>query len=181
MLSYFLSAIEDPEDKRLFERIYLQYRGDMFRYAMTILKDEGNAEDVVHEVFLFIVRTGVGRIRCVGDEGNLWAYLSAAVRNRCYTFLKKNRALQEETSSDERIDGLTDAERTEQRMDYQCLVEAIRGLKEGYADVLYFSLVQQMPADRIAQLLGLKPAAVRKRISRGKEMLRRKLGKDLFS
>ncbi len=181
MLSYYLSLIENPEDKRLFERIYEQYHQNMFKYALTILKDEGNAEDIVHEVFLFIVKTGVGKIRYVDDEGNMWAYLSAAVRNQCYTFLKKNSSLVEDEYINEHINNLSAIERTEQDIDYQYLVEAIRSLQEEYADILYYALVQQLPGDKIAQIMGLKPATVRKRISRGKEMLRLKLGKDIFS
>lgn len=180
MLSYYLSLIENPEDKRLFERIYEQYRQDMFKYALTILKDEGNAEDIVHEVFLFIVKTGVNKIRDIEADGNLWAYLSAAIRNQCYTFLKKNSTVTEDEYINEHINNLSDIEQTEHDIDYKYLVEAVRSLKEEYADILYYALVQQMSGDKIAQITGLKPATVRKRISRGKEMLRLKLGKDIF-
>ena len=181
MLNFYLALIETDEDKTLFARIYEKYRQRMLKYALQILADEGNAEDIVHEVFLFIVQTGVGKIRNVEQEGNLWAYLSAAVRNQSYMFLKKQNGIQAiDSEFTEYIGTLQTDDVYQSESDYSYLVKIIRGLNPTYADVLYYALVQEMPSDRIAKLLNLKPATVRKRISRGKEILKEKLGKDYF-
>lgn len=181
MLYFYLSLIETEEDKTLFARIYEEHRQNMFKYALSLLNDEGNAEDVVHEVFLFIVKTGVGKIRDVEKDGNLWAYLSTAVRNQSYTFLRKQNDVQViDPEISEYIGSLQTNENMDQGTDYAYLVDAIRSMKPTFADVLYFALVQEMPSDKIAKLLGLNPATVRKRISRGREILQEKLGKDFF-
>ena len=182
MLNFYLSLIETEEDKSLFAKIYEEHRQNMFKYAMQFVKDEGNAEDIVHEVFLFIVKSGVGKIRDVEKEGNLWAYLSAAVRNQSYTFLKKqNNVEMLEPEVSEYIGSIHTGDQTSQDSDYAYLVDTIRSLKPTYADVLYYALVQEMPSDKIAKLLRLTPATVRKRISRGKEILQARLGKDFFA
>lgn len=181
MLNFYLSLIESEEDKTLFARIYEEYRQKMFHYAMQFLKDEGNAEDVVQEVFLFIVKTGVGKIRNIEQKGNLWAYLSAAVRNQSYTFLRNQNSVQIiDSDLSEFMGGVHNDDENSNGSDYNYLVETIRGLNPTYADVLYYTFVQEMPSDKIAKLLNLNPATVRKRISRGKEILREKLGKDFF-
>lgn len=182
MISFYLSLIETEADKSLFERVYEAHRQNMFKYAMKFLHDEGNAEDVVHEVFLAIVKSGVGKIRGVDEEGNLWVYLATAVRNQCITFMKKQRNVQLiEPGVNEFFGSLHTGDSTAQDASYASLVRTIRELDPIYADVLYYDLVQEMPSDTIANLLGLKPATVRKRISRGKELLREKLGKDYFA
>ena len=182
MLAFYLSLIETEEDKTLFAKIYEENKQKMFKYAFHILNDEGDAEDIVHEVFLFIVKSGIDKIRGVEQEGNLWAYLSAAIRNQCYTFLRKQDGIRiVDTDVSEFVGSLQTEDLNREGEDYAYLVDVIRSLKPTYADVLYYALVQEMPSEQIAKLLGLKPAAVRKRISRGKEILQEKLGKDFLA
>ena len=48
MLIYMM-MLETPEEKSLFEQIYLEYRGLMFHVAYEILHNEQDAEDAVHQ------------------------------------------------------------------------------------------------------------------------------------
>ena len=110
----------------------------------------------------------------------MWAYLSAAVRNQSYTFLRNQDGIQIIDSDLSEFIGSVHNNDNSNDTDYNYLMETIRGLNPTYADVLYYTFVQEMPSDKIAKLLNLNPATVRKRISRGKEILREKLGKDYF-
>ena len=179
MLAVYLSLIETLEDKRLFERIYNDYRQNMFKYAYKLLKDNGYAEDIVHDVFLSIIKTGIDKIKEVDREDRLWNYLSAAVRNQCRTFAKKHgiHIAQEQEFNDE-ICLKSDENTPMQESTYRFLVDTIRKMDPTYADVLYYSLIQEMNAPQIAKLLKMEPAAVRQRISRGKKQLRENLGED---
>ena len=67
---------------------------------------------------------------------------------------------------------------TEEESAYRFLVEVIRSMKPEYADALYYFLVQEMSTPEIASLLGLNPATVRKRISRGRKLLKQQLGEE---
>ena len=177
MLQFFLFMIETPEDRQMFERVYLEFRQEMFRYAVSILKDEGGAEDAVHEVFLGVVKNGVERLRDVERRGKLRVYLTAAVRNQCFTILRKRGRelpLEPEAGGEEAVD------QTRQISDYQDLLGMIRGMKPEYADLLYFSLVLDLSVNEIAALTGVKPSTVRKRLSRGRDLLRRTLEKEMF-
>ena len=178
----FLQSLDGTQnEKDLFTEVYLGYRQKMFRYAMALLRDEGDAEDVVQEVFFAVAKAGAGRLPDLEREGRLWLYLSVAVRNRSLTLLKKRGAeLVGEQTVYEYLDRQNAGDSTEQTAGYRFLVEAIRAMPPEYADALYCALVLELPAAETAALLGLKPATVRKRVSRGREILRKKLGEDRF-
>ena len=53
MLIYMM-MLETPEEKSLFEQIYLEYRGLMYHVAYEILHNEQDAEDAVHQAFIKI-------------------------------------------------------------------------------------------------------------------------------
>lgn len=53
--------MEAPEEKSKFEQLYLEYRDLMFYVANGILHNQQDAEDVVHESFLKIIKI-IGKI-----------------------------------------------------------------------------------------------------------------------
>ena len=57
----YLQMLETPEEKSLFEQIYLEYRGLMYHVAYEILHNDQDAEDAVHQAFVKIVEL---MIRC---------------------------------------------------------------------------------------------------------------------
>lgn len=50
----YLQMIETPEDKTKFEKLYDAYRSVMYHVAAEIVKNEYEAEDVVHNAFVSI-------------------------------------------------------------------------------------------------------------------------------
>lgn len=176
----FLSAVnEEPREERLLSEVYRRYRQPMFRYALRLTRDEADAEDVVHDVFLALVKNGAEKLRQADRDDHLWIYLAVAVRNRCVTLLeKRGREPLLDRAEEAQLAGRPAGDATEGESAYRFLVEAIRAMKPEYADALYYSLVREMSAPEIAVLLGLKPAAVRQRISRGKKLLKQRLGED---
>jgi RNA polymerase sigma-70 factor (ECF subfamily) len=79
-------------------RIYQKYKKDLLRLAMILLMDTGDAEDVVHDVFLSFAQSA-NKLRL---SGNLKSYLLTCVANRARN---KNRVYQSR-----RTVGLEDAE-----------------------------------------------------------------------
>ena len=59
MLTFTLLPDPPQKDSVLLADIYNRYRQPMFQYAMTLLRDESDAEDVVQEIFLAVVKNGV--------------------------------------------------------------------------------------------------------------------------
>ena len=52
----FLQLLDDPQEQDRFTRAYLTHRDVMFQKAMTILQNQQNAEDAVHQAFLIILQ-----------------------------------------------------------------------------------------------------------------------------
>ena len=52
MLILYMSFIDDEIHRRLFEKIYMTYRKQMFLVARAVLSNDSDAEDAVHDVFL---------------------------------------------------------------------------------------------------------------------------------
>ena len=51
----YLAALETEAERDRFQALYERYRGLMFHRAMLLLRNESDAEDVVHQAFLAIL------------------------------------------------------------------------------------------------------------------------------
>lgn len=82
----------------LLGRLYDEHATGLFRYALMVLADHAAAEDAVQEVF-----AGVATLQQVPDAPA--AYLRAAVRNACFSRLRRRQRLREEEPLLEVVDG----------------------------------------------------------------------------
>ena len=66
MLGFYLALLDTAEEKSRFEELYLLYRQDMYKTAYSILQDSFEAEDVVHEAFLIVIKKldKISEIKC---------------------------------------------------------------------------------------------------------------------
>ena len=62
MLMFYLQMIESEEDKSKFETVYLEYRGLMYQISYNILENIQDAEDAVHQAFLYIADGNMRKI-----------------------------------------------------------------------------------------------------------------------
>ena len=86
----YLQMVETEEDKHKFEIIYKAYRYELFILANSILKNEHDAEDVVHHAFLKLVEN-IKKI-----EGPLTqktkGYIATIVENRAIDVYRSKKA-----------------------------------------------------------------------------------------
>ena len=68
----------------LVERLYDAHGASLYRYALMLLFDHAAAEDAVQQVFAAVLRGS-------GALDNELHYLRRAVRNECYSTLRKRR------------------------------------------------------------------------------------------
>lgn len=86
----YLQMIETPEEKSIFETVYLKYRQCMYRVAFEILNNPQDAEDVVHWAFVKIAEN-IKKIidpECLKTKG----YVVTIVRNRAIDIYRKKKA-----------------------------------------------------------------------------------------
>lgn len=166
MLMLYLTLIDDEEDKRKFERLYLEYRQSMYYVANKILKDSYMAEDVVHQAFLRIV----GRLDKI-DETNIprtRSFLTIIAEHIAIDIYRKRK--RENWQSFDEVDEYVTVEQ-DFSLDVNKIVNAILRLPPKYSIALRLRYVQGYTVEEIADILEISTDNAYQRISRGKRKL----------
>ena len=177
MLAFYLTLVEDPNDKSAFETLYIKYRKQMFYLAKTILPDDGLAEDAVHDVFVAIATKHMNTLNKIEEECDVRNYLLKATKNTCLNYIRKNDKANIPMDVIPEIPGkkaITDKELWEHIydcMEAERVVAAITALPTIYRDVLYYHFVVGLTGPEIANTIGKRLSTVKKRLVRGKTML----------
>ena len=81
MLALYLAYLDDDNDQKLFEDMFLSYRKQMVTFAVTILGNEDDAQDTVGDVFLRIAQKNWDTVRAIENKSDLRNYLLKATKN----------------------------------------------------------------------------------------------------
>lgn len=176
MLAFYLSLIDNDNDRKLFERIYYAHRKQMLTLAFAILEDEDDAEDLVHDVFCNIAEKYMQSLQNIKNEQDMKNYLLKSTKNSA---LNKKRDSKHHLSLDENEsilnkEDLNDNEFVDiicSNITYQEVLKAIRCLDKKYEDVLYLHFVIGMTIPEVAEHLGRNKQTVKKQLLRGKILL----------
>ena len=135
MLALYLDYLDDENDKKLFEEMYLSHRKQMVILAITILGSEDDAQDAVGDVFLRIAQKNWDTVKQIKNNTDLRNYLLKATKN---TALNKIKAAKKDNVSLDTviefdisgIDNLTDNSFLDTvctKFDYEKVLHAIGG------------------------------------------------------
>lgn len=159
-----------PEDV---ERLYRQYADMIYRIAFVRTLNSSDAEDVLQEVFCRYIRS------CpeFTDEGHSRAWFIRAAVNCSTTLL---------TSAWKRRAALGEDERLSNGEDIACRMErdtevyhAVMQLPRNQRTVIHLYYYEDCTVSQIAQLTGSTQSAVKSRLFRAREELRRLLKEDI--
>lgn len=187
MLALYLSLISDGENQTLFEKIYNAYRKQKANYALSIMHDHNDAEDVVHEVFLKIAVKYMDVISKINNEIDMRNYLLKAVKNTSLNQLK--RKSRENISLDSLVDDdsgdsyipVKDIDFVDELIDkfeYENLLRKIEILDEKYREVLYYRFVVGLSIVDTAKAVDRSVQTTKKQLLRGKKQLMLLLQKE---
>lgn len=154
----------------------------LFRAARSVLRNDGEAEDVVQETYVKAF-TALASFR---GEASFSTWLTRIALNEAVSRLRRRRrnsdleALEQAVSADAGLVSLfplslvplpadTEAARSEMR---QILETAIDGLPEGFRTVFVLRDVEGLSTEETAEQLTLKPETVKTRLHRARRMLR---------
>lgn len=166
MLIYLL-LIEDEEDKRKFERIYISYKQTMFYAAKRILKNEYTAEDAVHQAFLRIINH-LEKIN-ENDCHKTRAFLVVITEHIAIDIYRKQKR-ENTLSFDELEIYIADDSLPEHEVPDE-ISSVIEKLPVNYSTILRLKFAQGYNNSEIAQILDIKEDNVRQRISRARKKL----------
>jgi len=155
-----------------FRSLYESYRNPLFRFAYRVTGSVELAEDIVHDCFVSLIRG-----RFVAERGPLKAYLYATVRNLARKHFRDS-GREEATAGFETMPGeeagpLTLLIARETAEAVQAAVGALPFLQR---EVLVMFEYEQLPLSLIAEVTGADLAAVKSRLHRARERLKRTLG-----
>lgn len=148
-------------DKWEVGKLYDTYAQDVYRLALSYLRNTQDAEDVCHGVFLTLVEKDIALF-----PGKEKAWLLKVAANACKNHLKSFWKLNRE-ELDDRMVFADDGDRD--------LWAIVGTLPPKYRAVIHLYYYEGYPQDEIARILGITRTAVQTRMQRARTMLEKEL------
>ncbi len=149
-----------------------RYRDRLGRYAMRMLGNSADAEDALQETF---VRGYRSLARCT-DPDRFGAWMFGILVNRCRTIGGQRARRQEKVVHDEpsvaRASVTHSADNDALREEIEW---AIAQLSQKHREVFLMKYVEDLSYDEMIQLTGIKLSALKMRVARAREELRKLL------
>jgi len=149
--------------------IYAKYFDDVYRYALTLCRNESTAEEITQETF-FKALKGIDRFdgRC-----RVYVWLCEIAKNTWFSLQKKesryagDEALAEIPAPDDLERSILD------RTALPPVYRALHSLEEPYKEVVALRVLGDLPFRQIAELFGKTESWARVTFYRAKSMMRR--------
>jgi RNA polymerase sigma-70 factor, ECF subfamily len=172
--SDYAALIRDCQmgDMSAFSELFRRCEGRAYRLAVTILRNTGDAEDVIQDVFLRIFRQ-IGDYR--GEAGfNTW--LTAIIVNACRDRLRRQRVRRaiplEWLRGSAARDEANPAQEAEQRWELHTLWGIVNKMEDTYRLPMILFYHEGLNADEVGQVLKLPTSKVYARLNKARQKLR---------
>ncbi|MBQ8232792.1 MAG: sigma-70 family RNA polymerase sigma factor [Lachnospiraceae bacterium] len=158
-----------------------QYSDMLFKIAYLRLKSVQDAEDVVQEVFYQYLKKTDG----FSDEEHEKAWLIRVTLNACRKVWRsawnRHRSDEDVVLYENFADGNSQPGPEENLVamdERRMLLEAVGTLPAKYRDVIHLFYYEEMSVKEIAEATGRKDSTVTSQLTRGRELLRKKLKEE---
>ena len=162
-------------DTGAYAGLVARYRDRLGRYAMRMLGNSADAEDALQETF---VRGYRSLARCT-DAERFGAWLFGILVNRCRTIGGQRARRQERVTQDEPAVSRASVAHTETRDALREEIEwAVAQLSATYREAFLMKYVEELSYEEMVDLTGVKLSALKMRVARAREELRRLLSEE---
>ena len=160
-------------EKKAFVEIVMRYQGMVAGVTLAILHDFSASEDVAQEVFVKVWKN----FSQLQDPAKFRSWLYQIARNTALIHLSKRKPAEALDSVAELISdpGMRPDERAVNVEERAEVLSALQALPENYRMPLVLFYREGKSARAVAEALNLTEGVVKKRLSRGREMLRQRL------
>ncbi|WP_338868801.1 RNA polymerase sigma-70 factor [Spirosoma sp. SC4-14] len=168
--SILLQAVKG--DQSAFAKLYQHYRTPALKFCFCLLKDEEEAENMVHDVFIKIWE----KRNLINPELNFSSYLFTCLRNMAFDYMKqveKSQLLRQRYM--ERMERLSDDDHEEQENRDRLLRNAINSLSERRKMILMLSVEGGKSYQEIADSLRISKNTVKNQLVKAKQLLRERV------
>ncbi len=162
------------QKNNFFEELYERYADKVYRKCLTLVKDTARAEDFTHDIFLKLIF----KLGSFKEEARFSTWLYSITYNYCMDQLRVNKKrgetnLEEEADiADEDVDVSVLIE--EKEADAGRLHRAIDHLSTEERSILMMKYLDDLSVRDIAGVFRITESAVKMRLLRSRESLRRK-------
>lgn len=166
----FLSLIETEDERDAIEKIYHEHFDWMLKTAFYFLKNNEDAEDVIQDVFVSLVKNKVSFP--IEDEERLRAYLFICIRNASLALNKKKKKSTVDFShytfstKDDMQQALIEKDLYNEALSYINTIPPI------YKDVLVLNIVYEKSTKEISKILNIPFKTAETRLRRAKIIIK---------
>jgi RNA polymerase sigma-70 factor (ECF subfamily) len=162
-------------DRRAFAEVYRLYHAKIWRFLVRLAGSAREAEDLFQETWLAAAR----HAKVIREETALLPWLYTIARNKHknalrFRFLDRRRLA--ELGWNPPRSGVGPDEAADARVRTERTARAFARLPAAHREVLLLCLVEGLGTREVAGVLGIREEAVRKRLSRARSELTRRLG-----
>lgn len=154
------------------DRIYEYYRVPVIRFAVSIVKDEQEAENIYHEVFIKLLK----KKEDIKPDLNFNSYVFTAVRNEVFDFLK---AVKKDNAFKERYWERIQTRRFEDEGDKEEILgkleKIVQMLSPKRRKILEMNYFEQKSYIEIAEALRISKNTVKNQLVKAKYIIRREM------
>ncbi|MBQ8564019.1 MAG: RNA polymerase sigma factor [Firmicutes bacterium] len=156
-------------------QLYDAYGDMLFRLAYSVLLNRADAEDAVQDMFIKII----GKVPDFSDPSQERAWVSRVIVNQCRDQLRKRRLraytpleeLLEQTGAEPSVPG------PEEGVGVGVL-QMVLTLGEKYREPLILHYFEGFSVEEVGSILGIGQSAVKMRLSRGREMVKKRMEEE---
>ena len=173
-LALCLAVLETDEERSEFVTFYEKYKRLVFYVARKIVGNEESAQDAAQEVFMYAAEH-FDKFRS-GESGKAARYLVLCARSRALNILDKEKKYSGGDEADD-VDSGGDAEDAVVSADaLERVIGIVKNLPERYRIPLELR-ANGLETSEISSMLNISEDAVRKRIQRGRAMVKERIAK----
>lgn len=155
-----------------FEELVDAHYQALFRFGLSLTRDSGKASDLVQETFCIWAAKG-GQLK---DRSKAKTWLFTTLHREFLSQRRRSARFSDEPIDEESAAAVVSSqEDAERQMDGQRALELLGELDETYRAPLALFYLQQHSYKEIAAILDVPIGTVMSRLSRGKELLRRRM------
>ncbi|MDO4719085.1 MAG: RNA polymerase sigma factor [Peptostreptococcaceae bacterium] len=154
-----------------YEALLDVYGDRLFRFSLLLIQDEKEAEDILQEALVRVVRS----IRGFREESSLYTWLCSIIRNLVQDVRRKkgqaaSEELREAASNEQDVE-----EEVLRKIRREALRAELKELSPPYREVLVLFYYEGFSIRETAQLLSEKESTIRSRLTRARTQLRDRL------
>ena len=161
-------------DEEAFVALYSRHRSPLFRFVWRMTGSVETAEDVTQECFLALAQNDGTRGSGFDPErGRLQTYLFGIARHMVFRHLRiSEREAEELEESAGPVDVLNELLTAERSAMVRLAIESLPALQR---EAIILFEYEELPLEGIAAIAGVEVGAIKARLSRARESLRRRL------